>query len=119
LWGGGTCTNCGAEVDKWGREVTARRQPFSSGRIKPEDQRALKRGLLSFTAVGFFCLTLLFDWLAIRPSLGQVAWKTWPLWMSLIGAAIAETVVFTALFYSASTYLLGRFVFKEHGRASS
>jgi hypothetical protein len=22
LWGGGTCSNCGVEVDKWGREVT-------------------------------------------------------------------------------------------------
>jgi hypothetical protein len=119
LWGGGTCTNCGAEVDKWGREVTAQSQPFPSGHIKPEDQRGLKRRLLSFTAVGFFCLTLLFDWLAIRPSLGQVVWKTWPLWMSLIGAAIVETVIFTALFYSASIYLLGRLVFKEHGRASS
>jgi len=21
LWGGGTCANCGIEVDKWGREV--------------------------------------------------------------------------------------------------
>lgn len=21
LWGGGTCENCGCEVDKWGREV--------------------------------------------------------------------------------------------------
>jgi hypothetical protein len=21
LWGGGTCTACGAEVDKWGREM--------------------------------------------------------------------------------------------------
>jgi hypothetical protein len=21
LWGGGTCPNCGAEVDKWGRDV--------------------------------------------------------------------------------------------------
>lgn len=23
LWGGYTCPNCGAEVDKWGREVTS------------------------------------------------------------------------------------------------
>ena len=22
LWGGGTCTNCGCEVDKWGRRIT-------------------------------------------------------------------------------------------------
>ena len=22
LWGGGTCTNCGCEVDKWGRQTT-------------------------------------------------------------------------------------------------
>lgn len=22
LWGGGTCMNCGCEVDKWGRQIT-------------------------------------------------------------------------------------------------
>ena len=31
LWGGGTCAKCGAEVDKWGREVTAQRHPYPSG----------------------------------------------------------------------------------------
>jgi len=25
LWGGWTCTQCGAEVDKWGRELTSQR----------------------------------------------------------------------------------------------
>jgi hypothetical protein len=39
--------------------------------------------------------------------------------MSVIGAAIVETVIFTVLFYLASMYLLGRFIFKEHGRATS
>jgi len=47
-----------------------------------------------------------------------MVWYAWPPWMVAIGAAIVETLIFTALFYSASIYLLGRFVFKEHGRVS-
>jgi hypothetical protein len=39
--------------------------------------------------------------------------------MRIIAAAIVETVIFTALFYSASIYLLGRFVFKGHRPSSS
>jgi len=121
LWGGGTCSKCGAEVDKWGREVTAQRHPYPSGSVKPEDQMRilLKRRLIVYSAVTFFCLTLFLAWLGIRPSVEQMVWKAWPLWMSVIGAAIVETVIFTVLFYSASMYLLGRFIFKKHGRATS
>jgi disulfide bond formation protein DsbB len=121
LWGGGTCSKCGTEVDKWGREVTAQRHTYPSDSIEPEDQmRALlNRRLIVYSAVIFFCLTLLLAWLGIRPSFEQIVWKAWPLWMSVIGAAIVETVIFTALFYSASMYLLGRFIFKGRGRASS
>jgi hypothetical protein len=25
LWGGGTCVNCGCEIDKWGRRITTSR----------------------------------------------------------------------------------------------
>jgi hypothetical protein len=25
LWGGGTCMNCGCEMDKWGRQITTSR----------------------------------------------------------------------------------------------
>jgi hypothetical protein len=121
LWGGGTCSKCGAEVDKWGREVTAKSWPYPSGSVKPEDQMRmlLKRKLIVYSAVIFFCLTLLLAWLGIRPSVEQMVWRGWPLWMSVIGTAIVETVIFTALFYWASIYLLGRFIFKENGRASS
>ena len=113
---------CGAEVDKWGRELSAHKQPHPSGSsFKPEDQmrRLLKRRLMIYSAVTFFCLTLLLAWLGIRPSTEQMVWKAWPLWMSAIGAAIVETVIFTALFYLTSIYLLGKFVFKDHERASS
>ena len=79
----------------------------------------VKRRLIVYSAVSFFCLTLLLAWLGIRPSVEQMVWKAWPLWMSVIGAAIVETIIFTALFYLGSKYLLGRFVFKEHGRVGS
>jgi hypothetical protein len=36
--------------------------------------------------------------------MGQLR-KAWPLWVSVIGSAIVETVIFTALLYSASIYL--------------
>jgi hypothetical protein len=116
MWGGGTCAKCGAEVDKWGREATRQRQPYPFGEAKAEDQmrRALKRKLILYSGVVFFCLTLLFAWLGIRPSVEQIVWKAWPLWVSVIGASVVETIIFTALFYSASIYLLGRFVFRGH-----
>jgi hypothetical protein len=28
MWGGWTCPNCGIEVDKWGREVSAPKSPY-------------------------------------------------------------------------------------------
>jgi len=120
MWGGGTCAKCGAQVDKWGREVAPPRHPYPVGGLKSEDQmlRLLKRRLIIYSAVIFFCLTLLLAWLGIRPLVGQMVWNAWPPWMVAIGAAIVETLIFTALFYSASIYLLGRFVFKEHGRVS-
>ena len=117
LWGGGTCPKCGAELDKWGRDVTSQRHPRPPGSVEPEGQmrRVLKRRLIIFTAVGFFCLTLLFDWLGIGPSKGGLP-STLVGWMVVVGAAAAETAIFTALFYFASIYLLGRFFFKESGR---
>ncbi len=56
LWGGETCTKCGAEVDKWGREVISQRHPHPPGSVQPEGQmrRVFRRRLIVFTAVGFF-----------------------------------------------------------------
>jgi hypothetical protein len=117
LWGGGTCPECGTEVDKWGREVTSQRPSNPTSNVEPTGQmrRVLKTRLIIFTAVGFFCLTLMFDWLGIGQSMRQL-WKEGPLWLSLIGAAAVETVIFTALFYSVAIYLLDKFVFKDDGR---
>src|SRR5438309_9687554 len=83
--GGGTCSKCGAEVDKWGREVTAQRHAYRCGNVKPEDQmrKVLKGRLIVYSAVTVFCLTLLFAWLGIRPSVEQMLWKSWPLGMSI------------------------------------
>jgi hypothetical protein len=123
LWGGGTCATCGAEVDKWGREVAARRQFRRSGTVKTKDQlrRAVKRSLIFYPAGSYFCLTLLCDWLGIGPRNGPIplVWEAWPLWTTAICVALVQAVIFTALFYSASTYLLGRFVFKEHRPSGS
>jgi len=76
-------------------------------------RRVLKRRLITFTAVGFFCLSLLFDWLGLggHPStLGG--------WMVFVATGAVETAVFTVLFYFVSMYLLDRFFFKERGRGA-
>jgi hypothetical protein len=74
-------------------------------------RHVLKRRLIIFTALGFFCLTLLFDWLGVggHPStLGG--------WMVFVGTASVETMIFTVLFCAVSMYLLDRFFFKWRGR---
>ena len=119
LWGGGTCPACCADVDKWGREVASNTHPHSPGSVLPEGQmrRTLKRRLIIFTAVVFFCLTLLFEWLGIGLSKGGVP-SALVGWTIVVGAAAVETTVFTVLFYFASIYLLDRFFFRERGAVS-
>jgi hypothetical protein len=110
LWGGGTCANCGTEVDKWGRELSWQRRRHLLGDVQPEGQlrRVVKRRLIVHTAAGFFCLALLFGWLGIgnHPStVGE--------WVAFAGVAAVEAAIFTVLFYVTSMYLLNRFLFRE------
>lgn len=112
LWGGWTCPACGARLDKWGREVTSqtRRTPnnlFSS----TQGQGRLRNGLLLFTALGFFSLTVLLSWLG----LGEFSPPSTVLeWVITIVAAAAEAAIFATLFYLASAALLNRFFGKGH-----
>ena len=39
LWGGGTCENCGCEVDKWGKEITKQRKRNDGSPIKSPPSR--------------------------------------------------------------------------------
>ncbi len=71
-------------------------------------RRVLKRRLIIFTALVFFCLTLLFGWLGIG---GQPS--TLGGWMVFVGTGAVETTIFTVLIYFASMYLLDRFFFKR------
>jgi hypothetical protein len=121
LWGGGTCAKCGTEVDKWGREMTSRERRCPVGGLKGEDQMRslLKRRLAVYSAGVFFLLSLLFAWLGMRSVTGKVMWGPCRLWTSVLGVAIVETVAFTALFYSASIYLLESFVPRGHRRTRS
>jgi hypothetical protein len=56
LWGGGTCAQCGAEVDKWGRELISQKHSYPPGTLKPEDQMrsVIKRRLMIYPALIFF-----------------------------------------------------------------
>ena len=116
LWGGGTCTKCGVEVDKWGRELVSQRYPSAPASVQPEGEmrRVLKRRLIIFTAAGFFCLTMLFDWLGMgdHPStLGR--------WTVFVGTGAVETTIFTVLFYFASMSLLDRFFLGRKGNGNA
>lgn len=77
-------------------------------------RRVLKRRLIIFTAVGFFGLMLLFDWLGMGPSKGGLP-STLVGWIVVVGTAAVETTVFTVLFYFVSIYLLDRFLLKKSG----
>jgi len=110
LWGGWTCVECGCEVDQWGREVNRRSRDDVPSGVRTEEQvlRVVKRMLIVFPAAGYFFLTVLFGWLGIRdqPSTSSE-------WLAFAGGAAVETVIFTVLFYVASTYLLNRFLLKK------
>jgi hypothetical protein len=113
LWGGGTCTICGAEIDKWGREVIAPRHKHSSGGMSTRGgrmQSALKMRLIIFSAAGYFCLTILFDWLEMSGDSTTLRG-----WMVFVVTAAVETAIFSGLFYLVSMYVLNRFFFKRRG----
>jgi len=109
MWGGGTCAECGTEVDKWGREVNRQRRGHLFAGVKPEGQmlRAIKRRLVVYPAAGYFCLTLLLAWLE-----GRDHPSTLREWLTLASVAAAEAAIFSVLFYAASIYLLNRLLLK-------
>jgi hypothetical protein len=104
LWGGGTCSACGANVDKWGREIGSHGPPSppKSSKESPPP-RSLTRKLIVFTVAGFFGLTLLFDLLGMGPSKGGLP-PTLGGWIVVVGDAAVETAIFTALFCYALKY---------------
>ena len=61
FWGGSTCS-CGAEVDKWGREIRfsePQQRPAKMDRAAPARQS--KQKLILVTAGTFFCLKVVSD----------------------------------------------------------
>src|SRR5579875_931354 len=85
-WGDWTCPVCGAEVDKWGREI-ASAGPRRSVKAGGLTRAALKKRSIITAAAGYFCLTLLFDWIGVTGH----RWVPSTLYEALIqvGAAIA------------------------------
>jgi hypothetical protein len=75
-------------------------------------RRLLKKRLIVFTAAGYFCLTLLLDYLGVGPSRGRLP-STWLEALFLVVAAVVETAIFTFLSYFAMTYLFQRFLFTD------
>jgi hypothetical protein len=112
-WGDWTCPVCGAEVDKWGREV-ASVAPRGGVKAKGQMRTVLKKRFIIILAVGYFCLTLLFDWVGVKEGTGFPS--TWHEALFQVGAAIVETAIFTLLFFLAWSYLGKRFLLTERGR---
>jgi hypothetical protein len=48
MWGGWTCSGCGAEVDKWGRELSGDRETSMKLRIFREGDKRREQGLNTF-----------------------------------------------------------------------
>ena len=106
-WGYWTCPVCAAQVDKWGREVAAGGPRGDAKRVRLT-RPSLRKKFTVILAGGYFCLTLLLDWIGVGiahrgfPStLGEASFQ--------VLAAAAETALFTALYYLAAKYLLERF----------
>jgi membrane protein implicated in regulation of membrane protease activity len=74
-------------------------------------RRVLKRTFIIRTALVFFGLTLLFDWLGIGLPKGGVP-STLIGWMVEIGDAAVEATIFTVLFF-ALIYCLRRFFLRR------
>ena len=114
LWGGGTCSACGAHIDKWGRELVSpeKRSPSGTAQRMGNTRKILHRNLIVFTASSFFSLILLIDWLEVVPHTEGLT-SSLIGWIILVASAVVETVIFTALFYFAWTRLLDRFRSKD------
>jgi hypothetical protein len=114
LWGGGSCSACGANIDKWGRELVSheKRSPPGTAQREGNTRKVLQRKLIIFTASSFFCSSLLLDWLEVLPHMGGLT-SSLIGWIVLVAYSVVETVIFTALFYFAWTRLLDRFRSKD------
>lgn len=113
-WGGWTCPNCGAGVDKWGREVV----PIAPRTIvKSEDEmRAGIRRRFIIKAPVLFCLLLLLDWTGI---IGGGFPSTWGEALVQVGANVAWTLFFMVIFYFAGKYIGKRFLLPKQGSTNS
>jgi hypothetical protein len=108
LWGGWSCPVCGVHLDKWGREVPlqTRRRSQNIHSSTAQVQGTLRSKPLIFTALGFFCLTVLLSWLGLG---GFSSPSTVLEWVITIVVAAVETAIFISLFYFGSVALLNRF----------
>lgn len=114
MWGGWTCPNCGAGVDKWGREVVPIAPPTV---VKTEGEMgAIIRKRFIRKAPVIFCVLLLLDWTGIIdggfPS-------TWGKAFVQVGANVAWTLFFMVIFYFAGKYIGKRFLLPKQGSAES
>ena len=101
-WGGWTCAVCGAELDKWGREIASTAFRHST-KLAAERRPVFKKRFAILIALVYFCLTLLLDWTGLTdggfPVTGSQAFFQ-------VGAAIVETAIFTILFSLAMRYIV-------------
>jgi hypothetical protein len=99
MWGGWTCEACGAEVDKWGRELPSLETP-RKGKPKEQGQMhsSLKTKLILLAAGPYFCLTLILDWTGVT---GGGFPTTASQGLFQVAAAAVETAIFTVLFFLA------------------
>jgi hypothetical protein len=116
-WGEWTCPACGAEVDKWGRELVSG-MPREGGMEGAQTRTVLRKKFIIATAAGFFVLTLVLDWMGWGGGGGK-GWRfpsTWAEAVVQVGLATVETAFFTTLFFFAMKYLFQRLFVKEKGR---
>jgi len=107
-WGEWTCPVCGAEVDKWGRELPS---VAPCGRVMSAAQfgAVLKKWTIITLPAGYFTLSLLFYWVrGWRPS-------TWVEALFQLTLSIVETAIFTVL-YLLAWKLFERFFLAKKGR---
>ncbi len=110
LWGGGTCVNCGTEVDKWGRALSGLAQPLVGSSLQSDGQirRRLRTKLVVSSSCAAYLTMIVFDCLEM---------SKWPQtvsgWLAVAAKAAFETVIFAIPSYFALVYLRNRFVLKQ------
>jgi hypothetical protein len=112
LWGGGTCLNCGTEVDKWGRELAPPSKQYAGFQNLPADEsspprrKSQAKRAVAITVFYFVMRTTLsWSYVTAKVSHGEI--------LAGIAPFLLEAVVFAVLFELTIQFILPMFTKRQ------